>query len=51
MDFRIHNVPVEARLGLVDAIRLALGDRFVVLWENKGSDFEHLHVQAGKVLA
>ena len=51
VDFRIHNVPAEARLALVDTIRLALGDRYVVLWENKGTDLEHLHVQAGHVLA
>ena len=51
VDFRIHTVPPEARLALVDTIRLALGDRYVVLWENKGTDLEHLHVQAGHVLA
>ena len=51
LDFRINNVPEEKRLRLVDAIRLALGDDFVVLWEGKGTPNEHLHVQLGRVVA
>ena len=48
-DYRIKNVAPEFRSVLVDMIREQLGPRYVVLWENRDKDGEHVHVQAGHI--
>lgn len=50
VDFRLWHVPAEKRLAIVDRIRLELGQEYVVLWESKGGQNEHLHVQHGRVV-
>ena len=48
LDFRLHNVDAGARENLVNAVKAHLGGEqsdFTVLWESKGTDNEHLHVQ------
>lgn len=45
LDFRIQDVPRKKRADLVAAIKKALGERFLVLWEDVGSLNEHLHVE------
>lgn len=51
LDFRIWNVAEASREILVARIRRELGDAYVVLWEARDQPNEHLHVQAGRVLA
>lgn len=50
VDFRIWHVPGEKRLAIVDQIRLELGGEYVVLWENRGTQHEHVHCQHGRVV-
>lgn len=48
LDFRLHNVPAEMRQVLVNNVKMLLGGdagEFDVVWEAKGTDNEHLHVE------
>lgn len=45
MDFRIKNIHVNQRSVAVDGVRLRLGPRFLVLWEDLGLPNEHMHVE------
>ncbi|MBP5246731.1 MAG: hypothetical protein J6Z31_02620 [Fibrobacter sp.] len=45
LDFRIRDVPFHKRSELVLAIKKALGERFLVLWEDAGTLNEHLHIE------
>jgi hypothetical protein len=45
LDFRMHDIPSDKRDELVAAIKKALGERFLVLWEDAGTTNEHLHIE------
>jgi hypothetical protein len=48
-DIRLWEIHPENRQGVLDSLREALGDNYVVLWENVGEPNEHYHVQWGYV--
>ncbi len=44
IDLRIKTIAKHLRAKLVAAIKRKLGPNFVVLWENKGTPKEHIHI-------
>lgn len=44
-DLRMHNVPQDKRQAVVARIIDALDSDFDVIWEDRGTPNEHLHVQ------
>lgn len=45
LDFRIKHVPAERREGLVTLIQEHLTADFRLLWESRGTENEHIHLQ------
>lgn len=45
VDFRLKDVPKDSRASIADAVGTALGNRYFVLHEARGTENEHLHVQ------
>ena len=45
IDLGIKEIPVAVRGTLVNALGAALGTEYDVLWEARGTDNEHLHIQ------
>lgn len=45
VDLRIKHVDPQVRSTLVEALGQALGTEYTLLWESRGTDNEHLHLQ------
>lgn len=45
VDLRMKHVDVKQRATLIEALGAALGVEYDLLWENKGTEREHAHLQ------
>lgn len=45
VDFRLHNIPEELRFEMIGAVRKILGASYQVIWEDRGTSNEHLHIE------
>jgi len=48
-DVRTRMIPFQQRQTVLETIQEVVGPAFVVLWENRGKDADHYHVQYGHI--